>query len=700
MKAFAVLYIFFALINVAFNFVPIWDLKKSSIELGKSGTIKLYEKTSQYPKINLYKEFEIKEDKTFSEKNYIVIDGSTSLTNEVDWEDIEIYYHRNDKYYICPKGKAFISRYEGSSYTVYTPSSFYNDNSGLSNEDNWELTCYYNKNRNIIYQGFLNQKKIKKMYGSIGFNYDLNTWENIQLPNPFFDFIWTDDHSTQKDVEYEMITLTLGNSKVLLTRVLMTIDWQSQTSSNQVNEKELDSEKDFTSAYFNHETNYFYWVSASSSNDYSSGYSTASVNVHTIPSGFTSFVKNTTSPLQFLNNVIINKLNMIRNTKYAYYEVTSKEDNKKHYGIIDIEKNQVIFNTNEALIEFKPISNTSMLAVTEDSAYQVCFMKEDGICKTECSNGKTMIIDASNGNFCGTSKDCEDGIIFKPDNICIHSCNTSIYVDYNDQCGLCKTFFPGQKEFKIFNEDDCLEVKPSSTYYISEEFKILGRCIKNCLICSNKDVCETCNEGYSVENGKCVKKGEEKECYEKCKYCTEKGNESDQKCTECNEEGDLLQEGNCVEICNVGYYQEEKNCKKCNTNCESCSIGEEIKEGRITNENCDSCKNNYYLINATNYSSNCVEKCPEELEIEGKYCIEKTNSSDPTPNQDPQKNDKKKGDYMIWIFIILIGIILLVLSLCICKKNCSRKKSDGEIMNDINADFNTELRENNNNIIE
>ena len=157
MKAFIPLYIFFALINIAFNFAPIWDLKKSSIELGKQNTITLYEKTTDHPKINLYKEFEIK-DKAFSEKNYIVIDDSSYLKNEVDWEDIEIYYQYNNKYYICPKGKAFISRYDVSSYNVSTPSSFYDDN-GITNEDNWELTCYFNQNKNIIYQGFLNQKK-------------------------------------------------------------------------------------------------------------------------------------------------------------------------------------------------------------------------------------------------------------------------------------------------------------------------------------------------------------------------------------------------------------------------------------------------------------------------------------------------------------------------------------------------------------
>ena len=183
-----------------------------------------------------------------------------------------------------------------------------------------------------------------------------------------------------------------------------------------------------------------------------------------------------------------------------------------------------------------------------------------------------------------------------------------------------------------------------------------------------------------------MEKSDDKQCYEKCKDCEEKGDESDQKCTECKEEDDLLQEGNCVQNCEEGYYQEEKNCKKCNDNCKSCSEGQVTKEDDSINQNCKSCKNDkYYLINATNYSSNCVETCPEELATEGKYCIEKTNS-------DPQNNNKKKGDYMIWIFIIIIGIILIILTLCICKRNCARNKSDGEIINDIN----TELRENNN----
>ena len=572
MNSFVVLIIFFELINLSFTFVPVWDLEKSSVNLGNEGSIPLYSKTSEYPKIQLSKEFSINNGE-FYEQNYIRIDDSQEFNNKVEWEDIESTYHLeengNMKYYICPKGKFFISRYDGSSYYPIKPNSFDNDNKGINNEDNWELICYHISEKNIMFQGFLNQEKIEHFYGHANFPNEHQDLKNVNLQMSFYDFLWSYQSGNS---EYRMLSLVLRENKIYLKTGYFTYQ-ENEVKYNGGNEKELCEKRDFSSAYFDYKTSKFYWVSASSTNDFSSGYSTTSVDAYTNVNDFSSFTKNDTSPLQFLNNVIINKLNMIRNTKYAYYEVTSKEDDSKHYGIIDIEKNQVIFNTNEALIEFKPISSTSMLAVTQDSAYQVCFMKEGNECKTECPNGNTMIIDALNGNSCGTSNTCEGGIIFKPDDICIPSCNTSIYIENEGQCGLCKTFFPGQKEFKIFNETDCYKEQPNSTYFISEEFKILGRCyIENCLYCSNKDSCKTCNEGYLVDNGKCVEKSEEKQCYETCKVCDVMGDKSNQKCTECKEENDLLQEGNCVENCYEGYYQEEKNCKKCNDNCKSCSI--------------------------------------------------------------------------------------------------------------------------------
>lgn len=683
MNAFAVLFILFELINFSFTFVPVWDLEKSSFKLGNEGSITLYTKSSPFPTINLYKQFSISNSK-FTETNYISIDNKNAI--ETKWEDIESTYHLNEKYYICPKGNFFINQYDGDSYLEITPSTFEADNN-IQKSENWELICYYIGGKNVIYQGFLNQQKISHMYGLANFPNNLDNWKKTKIQSPFSDFLWTYESSASDKSKYEMISLTFRDSKILLKTVHMTIDDQTNTNYNGGDEVILDYQKDFASTYFNHETDKFYWISSSALNNYSSGYSTESVNAYTTVTNFNSFKINMTSPLQFLKNVKINKLDMIRNTRFAYYEVTSNEDNTKYHGIIDIEKNQVIFNTNETLIEFKPISNTSMLAVTDNSAYQVCLVKEYEKCVTECSSGR-IILDSINGNICGNANTCEKGIVLIPEDICILSCNTSIYIVHQNQCGLCKTFFPNEKEFKLFGQNDCLETRPNGTYFINEDSKILDYCNdNNCLYCSNSEICTQCYEGYTPNSeGKCIK-NDEKECYSACSECEEKGDEKNHKCTKCSEKTKVLQEGNCINSCSEGYYEESKNCEKCSKNCTSCSKGEE-KNGNIINRNCKTCKEGYYLIKEKNYPSNCVSSCPDNLIlIDENYCSSR-NSTD----NDKKEDDKKKGDYMIWIFIILIGIILLIISLCICKKHCARNKSDGEIINDIN----TELRENNN----
>ena len=119
------------------------------------------------------------------------------------------------------------------------------------------------------------------------------------------------------------------------------------------------------------------------------------------------------------------------------------------------------------------------------------------------------------------------------------------------------------------------------------------------------------------------------------------------------------------------------------------------KEDDSINQNCESCIDNYFLINATNYSSNCVEKCPEELKTEGKFCLE-NKSIEPIPNVDPnqKKRKEKKVSYIILI-VIIIGIIILIIFIYIRKKKYARNTVE-EIINDINR----ELKEDNNNSLD
>ena len=63
---------------------------------------------------------------------------------------------------------------------------------------------------------------------------------------------------------------------------------------------------------------------------------------------------NNDSPLLFDFEYTITYINLIKNTKYAYYEIKNIENNKSFHGIIDIKLNKVIFNTDENVNKFKP----------------------------------------------------------------------------------------------------------------------------------------------------------------------------------------------------------------------------------------------------------------------------------------------------------------------------------------------------------
>ena len=718
-------FIFLKLINLSISLVPIWDIKNSSIELDKSKTITLHTKDSG-PKISLIKKFEENETSLY-DQNYInVQDKGSKKTN---WEDIESSYSLDNwGYIICPKGRNFLNIFysESNTFDEIKPTNFENENK-VADNDQWELLCYRIGDKDFMFQGFLEQEKIKNMYGYKYSNKD-NNWKSLPLSDSssFLDFKLTYKSNSQGSTkEYDMSALYLKNSEIYSNLVKLTIDYEDELFYNPTSEFYLDEKLDFTYGYFNHTTKKFYWISTSSANNYSSGYSTEGITKDDI-----KVTKNNISPLKFLQNVTINKIEMIRNTRFAYYEVISLEDNNKYFGIIDIVINQVIFNTNEKLLIFKPIRNTSMLAITEDKKiYQICLNKWNNECVESCPDDQILILDSEKGNHCedkDTPQNCKDFLLI-PEQICVSTCNTSIYTIISEEenglqkCGLCKDFY-NDKQFKIFNEPDCLEIKPNGTFYLSEEFKILKRCDENCSDCDSYEKCNKCKIGFKKddsghcelipchsdcefcdENENCISckndlllqenncvencsqgyyKQENKQqkaclkCHKNCKICSNGPLGENENCNSCKNDL-LLQENNCVENCSQGYYKHEnkqqKACLKCHKNCKTCSNGP-LDE----NENCEQCESNFYLIDDDKFPKNCVETCPEGLSVSDNYC-KVINES------------KKDPDYMLWIFIILFAILLILISLCICKRHFSKNKKDVEIINDIN----TELQENN-----
>ena len=90
---------------------------------------------------------------------------------------------------------------------------------------------------------------------------------------------------------------------------------------------------------------------------------------------------------------------MIRNTKYAYYEINLNEI--IYHGIIDITLNKILFNTNENITELKLFSKYSFLAITKSSAYEICvFAKSNGKCVDKYRPGQILELCPEYGNYC------------------------------------------------------------------------------------------------------------------------------------------------------------------------------------------------------------------------------------------------------------------------------------------------------------
>ena len=651
MKTFIFPFIFIELLNLSFSLVPIWNIESSSILLDGTEEITIHSKDN-YPPITLKKKFS-NVNGNIEDQNYISVCNKPE--QKTDWENIGVSNQLNEwGNVLCPYGRNFLQTFdeEQNKFKSIKPSNFDSENN-IKDENDWELSCYHIGKRNFYFQGFLEQDKIRNFYGYYYKNYKSESPNSKKIEDGFdislLDFMLTKDYNTdENNSEYNMSSLYIQDSNVYANRLLLIINPQNILffNSGDGGKKYLDYKKTFTYGYFNLTTKLFYWMSTSKDNNYSSG---RSLDVIGKEAKNIKIIKNNTSPLQFLQNVTINKIKMIRNTRFAYYELKSIDDNNTYYGIIDIEMNQVIFNTNETLKIFKPLKTTSMLAITEDNKiYQICLNRNGykGECIESCPNGKILILDSEKGNYCGDKNEqtCEGGFLLIPEQICISTCNTSIYDILNEnenslkKCGLCKDLYENQ-QFKLLDTDGCLKDKPNGTFYFSEELKILKKCSDNCKTCNNTEICQECNDGFTKnENEQCVK------CFENCENCNQTSNDiNDQKCT--------------------------------------------------------SCKKGLYFIKK---EGNCVENCPENYNISGTNCIEYNGTDKPTDKSDDNDEQKDKSDdhddddgdkpdYMLWIFIIIFAILLILIALCILKRHCSRNKKDIEFINDIN----TELQENN-----
>ena len=151
--------------------------------------------------------------------------------------------------------------------------------------------------------------------------------------------------------------------------------------------------------FFYKETTIFYFMLYNDVSDFISGYSLKEIKENINENKNIPIYTNSESPLKIFGESKIKYLKFIRNTKLAYYEIETN-DKITYHGILDIKLNKIIFNTNDYIKDFRPLTNYSMLAITNDSAYEICPFTQDGKCIEDCEEGHQLIINYEKGNYC------------------------------------------------------------------------------------------------------------------------------------------------------------------------------------------------------------------------------------------------------------------------------------------------------------
>jgi len=217
---------------------------------------------------------------------------------------------------------------------------------------------------------------------------------------------------------------------------------------------------------------------------------------------------------------------------------------------------------------------------------------------------------------------------------CYSICPSDIAIESPTVAFLCIPKLICSKGYYNVDKTECIDTIPDGYYCDDLTERTTAKCSDDCKTCdldSQKNkLCLTCNtddqyyeiesdndkyknctnialEGYYFEDSKY------KKCYEKCKYCSSLGDESEQKCTECYSNNILELGSNCYPECSKYYYFDDSNTYQCAD---------------------ETCPTDYNLISQKN---KCVKDCRTEspyiYQYEGK-CLDECPSGYHAPEED------------------------------------------------------------------
>ena len=568
---------FFNNILIIQALIPNWDFNSHTIDLLESSVSHQYNIFNDTKPFNttLYKDIKKDSNGMIKIKNYLIVNSNKK---EVPFEDINSVFQNKlgCSILICPKGN-------------FHPFDFNNNKnitqSDFKEDDNWDLRCYSHDTGYFLIIYLLNQKhnfyfyesgefkKSSNILNSIIFSYQLEQWKK------------------EKNYKYKFITMEKKDNSLILygRNIIMNSGEKNLNSPNSIQTTISESGK-YSQCYF--DTNkIIHYFTYNNIYDFLCGYSSSVVNLDNfdnIPN--VEFKKKQRSPLSFIDKVEIEEMKFIVGTKYVYYKIKNINKLTYYYGLIDTERNLVLYNfeREEEFKSFIPyLKNGEMLAITSTSAYKICIIKSNNSCLTPCSN---LLLDPDS-NKCQTGCDTEK-IKLMPEEICIKEelCNTTIYIkkeiDGDRQCGLCFYFNPDDDKYRLLGAEGCISTIPIHAEFYNTNLYIL-KCIAN----------------YHVENNSCIPDY----CFDRCEKCIEISNNiNDQKCTSCKSGFILNDIGNC-EMVDIPIF----NCT--NKRCYQCS--DESNKINL----CLSCDNEIYgKVNYSSYYPKYID-CKKKETLEFKY---------------------------------------------------------------------------------
>jgi hypothetical protein len=314
----------------------------------------------------------------------ITLNHQYGITTD-EFENIQTFYYFHDKYYIFPReNNVYISYYADILY-------FHKFLNIPTSERN--LKCNYIDGDNKIYFVFLNSYKDNLIY--VTYLDGNNSLSCVQTnSDEFYDFFgYSPINSTifyMNMILLEYKHICLYNIKLDPPHMLANKTIDLIYNANYYSHRYL---------YFYKETKIFYFMLYNTVFDFTSGYSLNEMGEEISNNENIKIYTNSQSPLKIFGESKIYYLKFIKNTRFAYYKIEASNAIIYH-GILDIKLNKIIFNTNDYIKEFRPLTNYSMLAITNDSAYEICPFTQDGKCIEECEEGQELIINYEKGNYC------------------------------------------------------------------------------------------------------------------------------------------------------------------------------------------------------------------------------------------------------------------------------------------------------------